>query len=146
MNEDHRRSINDLPIRVIIVDDHPLIRQGLQALLKRETDIEVVAEAADGQEAMGLVEKLKPDIVVLDIVMPGLDGIRAMEQIKIIAAKVNILIVSTYNRPGLIRRAVAKGAKGYVLKSVLKEELVLAIRAINQGKSYFSSTLNRNFQ
>jgi DNA-binding NarL/FixJ family response regulator len=146
MNEDHRRSINDLPIRVIIVDDHPLIRQGLQALLKRETDIEVVAEAADGQEAMGLVEKLKPDIVVLDIVMPGLDGIRAMEQIKIIAAEVNILIVSTYNRPGLIRRAVEKGAKGYVLKSVLKEDLVLAIRAINQGECYFSATLNRKFQ
>jgi DNA-binding NarL/FixJ family response regulator len=125
-------------IRVVIADDHHLVRQGIRALLEKAGDIEVVAEAADGQEAIALVERLLPDVLVIDIAMPHLNGVEAVGRLRGLKVKTGALILSMYADDTLVRQALRNGAKGYLLKRAVSEELLLAVRAVSRGDTFLS--------
>jgi DNA-binding NarL/FixJ family response regulator len=125
-------------IRVVLADDHHLVRQGLRALLEKAGDIEVVAEAADGQEAIALVERLLPDVLVLDIAMPHLNGVEAVGRLRGLKVKTRALILSMYTDDTLVRQALRNGANGYLLKRAVADELLLAVRAVARGDTYLS--------
>ncbi len=125
-------------IRVVLADDHHLVRQGLRALLEKAGDIEVVGEAADGQEALALVARLLPDVLVLDIAMPHLNGVEAVGRLRGLEVKTKALILSMYADETLVRQALRNGAKGYLLKRAVSDELLLAVRAVSRGDTFLS--------
>jgi DNA-binding NarL/FixJ family response regulator len=125
-------------IRVVLADDHHLVRQGLRALLERAGDIEVVGEAADGQEALGVVERLLPDVLLLDIAMPHLNGVEVVGRLRGLKVKTRALILSMYTDDTLVRQALRNGANGYLLKRAVADELLLAVRAVARGDTYLS--------
>jgi DNA-binding NarL/FixJ family response regulator len=129
-------------IRVIIADDHHLVRQGIRALLEKADDIEVIGEAADGQEAVELVEQLAPDVLVMDIAMPRLNGNQAAGQVRALGVATQVVILSMYSDETLVRQALRNGAKGYLLKRSVTEELLLAIRAASRGEIYLSPAIS----
>jgi len=120
-------------IRVLIADDHTLVRDGTRRILEAEEDMDVVAEAIDGEEAVQLATELKPDIVLMDIAMPKVDGIAATRQIKHECPEINVLILSAYDDDQFVFRLLQAGASGYLLKSVHSQELVAGIRAVKHG-------------
>lgn len=124
-------------IRVVIADDHQLVRQGIRMLMERAPDIEVVGEARDGEEAIALAEQLNPDVLVMDITMPGMNGIEATE-ILVRKQGFAVVILSMHEDEALVRRAIAIGARGYVLKGSVADELLLAVRAASRGGTYLS--------
>jgi len=130
-------------IRVLIVDDHPIVREGLRTLLREEEDIEVVGEAGDGISALGLALTLRPDVVLLDLVMPGLAGAEAIRKIKDSAKGVEVLVLTSFAEEGQVQQAVAAGAAGYVLKDVLKDDLLQAIRNAREGKPWLHPEAQR---
>jgi DNA-binding NarL/FixJ family response regulator len=115
--------------RVVIVDDHPVVRAGLKELLRATSDIEVVGEASDGRSAIEIVVQLQPDLVLMDLAMPGVDGIEATRQIAARAPAVVVVALSTFDEPERIRAALAAGARGYLRKDVEPDQLVAGIRA-----------------
>lgn len=123
-------------IRVVIADDHHLVRQGLRALLEKAGDIEVVGEAADGPEALALVERLLPDVLVLDIAMPHLNGLETVGRLRSLEVKTQALVLSMYADEAFVRQALRNGAKGYLLKRAVTEELLLAVRAVSRGDTF----------
>lgn len=125
-------------IRIVIADDHSLIRQGVRSLLEDVPDIEVVGEAEDGLTARALAERLKPDVLIMDINMPGLTGIQVTEQLTAQSAPTRVIILSMYSDEAVVRQALHSGAKGYLLKRSVIEELALAIRSVHAGNAYFS--------
>ncbi|MEI8189805.1 MAG: response regulator transcription factor [candidate division NC10 bacterium] len=125
-------------IRVVIADDHHLVRQGIRALLEKAGDIEIVEEAADGQEAIELVQRLLPDVLVIDIAMPRLNGVEAVGRLRGLGVKTRALILSMYSDATLVRQALRNGAKGYLLKRAVSEELLLAVRAVSRGDTFLS--------
>lgn len=129
-------------IRVIIADDHHLVRQGIRALLENAEDITVIEEAATGQEAVDLTEKLKPDVVVMDISMPRLDGTQATERILSLNLPTQIVILSMHSDTPLVQHLLRRGVKGYLLKRSITEELLLAVRAANRGEIYLSPAIS----
>jgi DNA-binding NarL/FixJ family response regulator len=129
-------------IRIVIADDHHLVRQGIRALLEREADIQVVGEAGDGVEAVRLVESCQPDVVVMDISMPRMDGTLATEQLHTLYPQTPVVILSMYSDEALVRRALQIGARGYLLKRSVTEELLLAIRAAVRGEIYLSPAIS----
>jgi DNA-binding NarL/FixJ family response regulator len=120
-------------IRVLVVDDHEVVRTGLASLLV-ETDIEIIAEAATGRQAVALAKQHQPDVVLLDIRMPDMDGLDALEQIHRESPEVKVVILSTYDNPTYIARAVALGASDYVLKGAGRKEILATIRAVATGQ------------
>lgn len=130
-----------MKIRVLLADDHALLREGLKALLARSGDIEVVAEAADGRQALALAIECAPDVAVLDIAMPGLNGIEATALIRKRMPRTKVLVLSGYGHEDQVRASLRAGASGYVLKSSSSEELLLAIRTVNQSNTYLSQQL-----
>lgn len=129
-------------IRVVIADDHNLVRQGIRALLEKSTDIQILAEAADGQQAVDLCIQLRPDVLVIDIVMPRLNGIQAIDQLRKNNLATRAIILSMYSDKTLIREALIQGAKGYVLKQAVAEELLLAIQAATRNETYLSPAVS----
>lgn len=129
-------------IRVAVVDDHHLVRQGICALLEKAGDIQVVGEASTGLEAVELVERLTPDVVVMDVSMPRLDGRQATERIKEIAPTVAVIILSIHADPILVQQFIQRGAKGYLLKRSIADELLLAVRAAIQGELFLSPAIS----
>jgi DNA-binding NarL/FixJ family response regulator len=125
-------------IRAVIADDHHLVRQGIRALLEKAGDIEVVGEAADGQQAIELVQHLLPDVLVIDIAMPRLNGVEAVARIRALGVKTRALILSMYSDETLVRQALRNGASGYLLKRAISEELLLAVRAVSRGEAFLS--------
>jgi DNA-binding NarL/FixJ family response regulator len=121
------------PIRVVIADDHAILREGVRALLSAAGDIEVVGQAADGNEAIVLVEKLDPDVVLMDIAMPGLGGLEAAIELRKRGARARVLILSQYDDREYVRRLLRAGVAGYVLKKSAGTELVNGIRAAARG-------------
>jgi DNA-binding NarL/FixJ family response regulator len=130
-------------IRVILADDHNLVRQGIRSLLDKAGDIEVVGEASDGQEALGLVAKLEPDVLVADVAMPRMDGLQAVERIRSLQGGTRTVVLSMYADETLVRQALRNGASGYVLKDAVTDELLLAIRAAHRGDLYLSPGISR---
>lgn len=122
-------------IRVLIADDHALVREGTRRMLEQEGDMQVVGEAGDGEETVKLACELKPDVAIVDIAMPKLDGIEATKQIKERCPSVTILILSAYDDDQFIFSLLEAGAAGYLLKSVRSRELVDAVRAVHAGES-----------
>jgi len=129
-------------IRVAVADDHQLVRQGICALLERHSDIQVVGEASDGRAAVEMAKRLKPDVLVMDISMPLLNGIQATQQVRAADSHVQVLILSMYADEALVRQALRHGARGYLLKSGVAEELVLATLAASRGDIYLSPAVS----
>lgn len=125
-------------ITVLLADDHTIVREGLRALLAMEEDIEVVGEAANGHQAVAFAHKLVPDVVVMDLAMPLLNGLDALERIReCIPASTRVLVLSSYTEDGYVQKARALGASGYLVKQSESHVLAAAIRAVNQGQLYF---------
>jgi DNA-binding NarL/FixJ family response regulator len=122
-------------VKVLIVDDHAIMRDGVRALLTVNEDIEVVGEASEGREAIKKLEQLKPDVVVMDIAMPGMDGMEATRQMVKANSKVKVLILTQHDNKEYILSAIKAGAAGFVPKRALGSELVSAIRAVSRGDS-----------
>ena len=125
-------------VRVVVADDHHLVRQGIRMLLETAEDIEVVGEAEDGIAACQLAERLTPDIVVMDISMPRLNGTQATEQIRSRVSGTEVVVLSMHADESVVRQALRSGARAYVLKRAVSDELLLAIRAANRGETYLS--------
>jgi DNA-binding NarL/FixJ family response regulator len=122
-------------IRVLIADDHTVVRDGLSAMLSRQADFEVVGEASNGAEAVELARRLEPDVVLMDLRMPMLDGVEAMLQIAAAGLSARFLVLTTFDTDEYIFRAIEAGAKGYLLKDASRDDLFRAVRAIHAGES-----------
>jgi DNA-binding NarL/FixJ family response regulator len=123
-------------IRIVIADDHFLVRMGLVALLHTETDMEVIGEAGNGRAAVEIFEKLKPDLALMDLRMPDMDGIQATTEIKRKFPNARILMLTTYDGDCDIHRALQAGAQGYVLKNSMGESLISALRTVAAGRPW----------
>lgn len=130
-------------IRVLIADDHTILREGLRKLLSEESDIEVVGEAADGNEAIRKAEELKPDVVLLDLAMPGLNGIAAAKRLRASPNPTKVLILTVHQEEEYVYETLRAGASGYVLKDAAAPELVQAIRQAAKGEVYLSPDVSR---
>lgn len=130
-------------IRVLIADDHPLYRKGLHGLLESVAGIEVVGEANEGEEAIALAEHLQPDVVLMDINMPGVNGIEATRRILHVSPSVGVLVLTMYEDDDSIFAAMRAGARGYLLKGVDQVEVLRAINAVNSGEAIFSPSIAR---
>ncbi|MHB0965019.1 MAG: response regulator [Bellilinea sp.] len=128
-------------IKVVIADDHAIVRGGLRALIHADPQLELVGEASGGVEAIELVIRLEPDILVLDLSMPDVDGITVTRRIKNSKCATHILILTVHEDEGLLREAIRAGASGYVLKRAAEAELISAIHTVRQGKLYVDPTL-----
>ncbi len=124
---------NTSKIRLLIVDDHPMLRDGVGAIIGTQPDMEVVGEASSGEEGVERFHALQPDVTLMDIQMPGMDGIKAIELIRADASDARILVLTTYAGDAQALRALRAGAAGYLLKSGLRRELIDAIRAVHEG-------------
>lgn len=124
-----------MSVRILVTDDHPVVRAGLSGMLSGEPDFEVVGEAQNGKEAVAFVGERKPDVVLMDLRMPEMDGVTAIEHIKSNYPDVHILVLTTYESDADILRAIETGATGYLLKDTPREELFGAIRMVAQGQS-----------
>jgi two-component system response regulator NreC len=131
------------PVRVLIADDHALVRSGLRALLEREGEFKVVAEAADGYEAVELALRHKPDLILLDVAMPRLTGTDAAQHISGKLPHTRIVIVSMHSDESYVLRALKAGARGYLLKASPETEVIAAARAVAAGNAYFSPSITR---
>ncbi|HEX3681521.1 MAG TPA: response regulator transcription factor [Bryobacteraceae bacterium] len=129
------------PIRILVADDHHVVRQGLVALLKTVSGFEVVAEAADGKQALDCFDKHQPDITLMDLRMPKLGGVEAVAQIRRKYPVARIIVLTTFDGDEDIYRALQAGAKGYLLKGMFGEELIEAIRAVHAGKTRIPSPI-----
>lgn len=129
-------------IKVIIAEDHNMVRAGLRALLEKNNGFEVIGEASNGQDAVTLTQKLKPDVLVMDIRMPVMNGIQSAEKIKSLNLQTKVVLLSMYSDEGLVNQALRSEVKGYILKSAASDELVFAIRAAYQGDTYLSSQIS----
>ncbi len=127
-----------MTIRVFLADDHTVVRDGLRFLLQAQNDIQVIGDAADGQETVQRTLELRPDVVVMDIAMPRLNGIEAARQIQEVAPQVQVVILSMYSTSEHIFRALQAGVRGYLLKESAGAELVKAVRAVSAGRRYLS--------
>jgi DNA-binding NarL/FixJ family response regulator len=124
------------PIRIVLADDHTLLRKGLRALLNNQADIEVVGEAGDGAEAVRACLRLKPDVVIMDISMPNLDGLAATAQIRDLRLDTRVLVLTMHNEEDYLLKVLEAGGAGYVLKQSADTELVHAIRAVHRGEAF----------
>lgn len=129
------------PIRVLLADDHAIVREGLRMVLAAHPQIDVVGEAADGRQAADMVDELEPDVVVMDIAMPNLNGLEATRQIKRRHPQVNVVILTMHENQQYLVQIVSAGATGCVLKRSAGTELFTAIEAASKGESYFSPTI-----
>lgn len=129
------------PIKLIIADDHRLVRDGMKSLLKPETDIQIIGEAEDGVDLLRLLESTEPDVVLLDVTMPKMNGLEAVLHIKEKFPEVSVVFLSMHEEPEYVLKCVKNGASAYLLKNVEKEELLLAIKKAATGEKYFSPNI-----
>ncbi len=130
-------------MKVILADDHAIVRQGLRSLLETKSMVEVVGEASDGRSAIELTEKLSPDLVIMDVAMPGLNGLDAITQIKENSPKTKVLILSMYTGEIYVLRALRAGASGYIVKDSAYNELALALEAVEKNEIFISSAASK---
>ena len=132
-----------MPIHILIADDHGVLRAGLRALLNAEPDLEVIAEASDGNDALRLASELRPDIVLLDISMPGPGGIEVTRRLKEALPELRVLILTAHEDESMLREAVQAGAAGYIIKRAVESELINAIHAVWRGDLYVHPAMTR---
>jgi DNA-binding NarL/FixJ family response regulator len=137
-----RRNVK--PMRVLIADDHTLVRAGIRALVEKLPEVQVVAEASDGRDALRLVKEHRPDVVLMDIAMPGLNGLEATRRMAKEFPKVRVLILSMHTSEEYVWQALCAGAAGYLLKGAELDELALAIRAVVRGGTYLSPPVSKH--
>ena len=130
-------------IKVLVADDHPVVRKGLQTCLARQPRIKIVAEAADGDEALRKTLELKPHVVLMDISMPGMNGLAVTEELRKRAPEVKVLVISVHKNKDAIFRVIQAGAQGYVSKEAPPEELLCAIESVAEGRHHFSDDIAR---
>lgn len=133
-------------IRILLADDHTVVREGLRALLERQPDMTVVAEAADGRIAVQLAEELKPEVVMMDVAMPGMHGIEAARRILASNAGTAVVMLSMHQDESYVLRALKAGAKGYLLKDSPREDVLAAIRSAAEGRSFLSRKISAMLQ
>src|SRR5579864_8043561 len=131
------------PIRILLADDHTVVRKGLRLLLESHPGLKVIAEASNGREAVALVEQHTPDVVVLDVAMPMLNGIEAARQISAKAPPTAIVFLSMHSDEGYVLKALKSGAKAYLLKDSAEYDLISAIKAVSDGKAFFSPAISK---
>jgi two-component system response regulator NreC len=130
-------------IRVLIADDHTIVRSGVRLLLEAEADIEVVGEALDGREALNLAESLQPDVVLMDITMPEMDGLEATKQLKTRFPHINVLVLTMHRSDEYFFEMLKAGASGYILKGAKTSELINAVRIVQQGEVFLYPTMTQ---
>ncbi len=128
--------------RILLVEDHTLVRVGLSALLAREPDLEIVGEAANGRDAIRLVATLQPELVIMDLTMPGINGIEAIEEIKRREPEIKVLVVTLHRAEEYVQESFRAGANGYILKEATHDELRVAVRSVLSGKTYVSPDIS----
>lgn len=131
-----------MPIRVLVADDHTMVREGLRALLDADRDIEVACEASNGVEALDMAKKHKPDIAIVDIAMPKLNGLLVSQRIRSEVPETKVLVLSMYSEEEYITQALKSGASGFILKDAAASELISALKAISRGERYLSPTVS----
>ncbi len=134
------------PIRILLADDHTVVRDGLRALLEKQPDMSVVAEAGDGRESIRLAEEQSPDVVIMDIGMPNLNGIEATRRILAANPRTAVVMLSMHQDESYVLRSLKAGAKAYLLKDSLRSEVIDAIRAVMQGRSFLTRKVSRMLQ
>jgi DNA-binding NarL/FixJ family response regulator len=130
-------------MRILIADDHNLVRAGLSTLVAHLTDMQVVGEASDGRQALRMVRELKPDMVLMDIAMPGLNGLEAAERIRGLEPQVKVIILSMFASEEYVAQALKAGAAGYLLKDAATTELAMALKSVAMGQFYLSPSISR---
>ncbi|HWC99659.1 MAG TPA: response regulator transcription factor [Candidatus Sulfopaludibacter sp.] len=130
-------------IQILLADDHSVMRTGLRLVLERQEDFRVVAEASDGRAAVALTQQHKPDVVVMDVTMPNLNGIEATRQIGLSLPQTSIIMLSMHSDEAYVLRALKAGARGYLLKESAESDLISAVRAVHAGKAFFSPAVSR---
>jgi two-component system response regulator NreC len=138
--------MDDIQIRILLADDHNIIRDGMRLLLERQAGFSVVGEAADGREVVQLAQEQSPDVVVMDIAMPNMNGIEATRRIVERSPSIGVVILSMHYDESYVIRSLKAGARAYLLKDAVKMELISAIQAVVQGRSYFSPKISRILQ
>ncbi len=131
-----------MSVRVILVDDHSVVRKGVRALLEKETDLDVVGEASNGLDAIELVSKMRPDLVVLDLMMPGMHGLEVARRIIQEHPGTRVIVLSMHSDEGYVLAALRNGVSGYVLKDTTEDQIVEAIRKVSQGERYLSPPIS----
>lgn len=131
------------PIRIVVADDHTLLRNGIRAIIEDQPDIQVVGEAEDGREALRLARQLRPNVILMDIAMPLLNGLEATRQIKREHPEINVLVLTMYDHEEYFWQVIEAGASGYLVKRAAASELVSAIRAVSQGEAVLSPSVTR---
>lgn len=131
-----------MSVKIILADDHPIVRQGMRSLLDLQSDMVVVAEASDGLEAVHLTDKFKPDILVLDLMMPNLNGLEALRQIRATNPRTRIIVLSMHSADEYVINAMKNGASGYIMKETGPSELIQAIQQVLEGEIYLSPVLS----
>ena len=130
-------------MRVLLADDHTLVRAGIRALLETLPDVEIVAEASDGREAVDLVLATKPDVALLDISMPSLNGLEVAARVAAVSPRTRLVILSMHGDPGHVAQALRAGVCGYLLKDAAVDELPVLLRAVSRGETYLSPSISR---
>jgi DNA-binding NarL/FixJ family response regulator len=138
-----QRRPNMSALKLLLADDHEIVRQGLRSMLERQRDCEVVGEAADGRQAVTMTKELNPDIVVLDIAMPTLNGLEAARQILKMRPQTKVLILTMHESDSIIREVLDAGARGYILKTDAGRDLVAAVESLRRNKSFFTSRVSQ---
>lgn len=133
-------------IRILLADDHTVVRDGLRALLEKQPDMTVVAEAADGRDSVRLAEEHSPDLVIMDIAMPNMNGIEATRRILAANPKTNVVMLSMHQDESYVLRSLKAGAKGYLLKDSLRSDVIEAIRTVAQGRSFLTRKVSKIMQ
>lgn len=133
-------------IRILLADDHAVVRDGVRALLEKQPDMTVVGEASDGRETVELAEEQAPDVVVMDIAMPNMNGIEATRRIVASNPRTNVVILSMHQDESYVLRSLKAGAKGYLLKDSLRSDVIEAVRSVAQGRSFLAKKVSRMLQ
>jgi DNA-binding NarL/FixJ family response regulator len=133
-----------MAVSVLLADDHPIVRQGLRHLLEMQTDFKVVGEASDGLEASQMAERFHPDVLVVDMMMPGLNGLEVTRQVRQRSPRTRIIVLSMHNNDAYVLQALKRGASGYVLKDSGPGEVVQAVKQVMLGQRYLSASLTAN--
>jgi RNA polymerase sigma factor (sigma-70 family) len=134
------------PIRILLADDHTVVRDGLRALVEKQPDMAVIGEAADGRDTLRLAEEQSPDVVIMDIAMPHMNGIEATRRIVASKPQTAVLILSMHQDESYVLRSLKAGAKGYLLKDSVRSDVIEAIRAVVQGRSFLTRKVSRILQ